>query len=149
MERRQAIGGTWDLFRYPGIRSDSDMYTLSYSYKPWSNRKAIADGPDIKRYIEENCRRLRRDSQHSLPATSSVCQLVESALALGSCCQATDGSGAEHEEHYEARFLFSCSGYYSYDEGYRRTSPTSKTSRGKSFTRNSGQKIWITRASVS
>src|SRR5690606_19449234 len=53
LERRQAMGGTWDLFRYPGVRSDSDMYTLSYSYKPWTGRKAIADGADIKRYIEE------------------------------------------------------------------------------------------------
>ena len=53
LERRNAIGGTWDLFRYPGIRSDSDMYTLSYSYKPWTHRKAIADGPDIKQYIED------------------------------------------------------------------------------------------------
>src|SRR5690554_2402215 len=53
LERRNAIGGTWDLFRYPGIRSDSDMYTLGYADKPWTGRKAIADGPDIKRYIEE------------------------------------------------------------------------------------------------
>lgn len=53
LERRDAIGGTWDLFRYPGIRSDSDMYTFSFSYKPWKHDEAIGEGADIKRYIEE------------------------------------------------------------------------------------------------
>ena len=56
LEARDAIGGTWDLFRYPGIRSDSDMYTLGYRFKPWSDPKAIADGPSIKAYIEETAR---------------------------------------------------------------------------------------------
>ena len=51
IERRQAIGGTWDLFRYPGIRSDSDMFTLGYNFKPWTNPKAIADGPSIRKYV--------------------------------------------------------------------------------------------------
>ena len=53
LESRDAIGGTWDLFRYPGIRSDSDMYTLGYSFRPWKEAKAIADGPSILRYIKE------------------------------------------------------------------------------------------------
>ena len=53
LEARDAIGGTWDLFRYPGIRSDSDMYTLGYAFKPWTSPKAIADGPSIRAYIEE------------------------------------------------------------------------------------------------
>ena len=53
IERRDAIGGTWDLFRYPGIRSDSDMYTLGYDFKPWSSDKAIADGPAIREYVNE------------------------------------------------------------------------------------------------
>src|SRR6185436_16816712 len=52
-EGREAIGGTWDLFRYPGIRSDSDMYTLGYSFKPWQEAKAIADGPSILNYVRE------------------------------------------------------------------------------------------------
>ena len=51
LERREAIGGTWDLFRYPGIRSDSDMHTLGYDFKPWSAEKAIADGPAIREYV--------------------------------------------------------------------------------------------------
>ena len=53
LEGRDCIGGTWDLFRYPGIRSDSDMYTLGYSFHPWRNAKAIADGPSILEYIRE------------------------------------------------------------------------------------------------
>src|ERR1700741_4565841 len=53
LERREDLGGTWDLFRYPGIRSDSDMYTLGYSFRPWTNPKAIADGPSILSYIRE------------------------------------------------------------------------------------------------
>src|SRR6267154_198864 len=53
LEGRNAIGGTWDLFRYPGVRSDSDMYTLGYRFKPWKDRKAIADGPAILRYSRE------------------------------------------------------------------------------------------------
>src|SRR5687767_1690495 len=52
-EARDSIGGTWDLFRYPGIRSDSDMYTLGYSFRPWTNPKAIADGPSILAYVRE------------------------------------------------------------------------------------------------
>jgi len=56
LEARDAIGGTWDLFRYPGIRSDSDMYTLGYGFRPWKEAKAIADGPSILRYVRETAR---------------------------------------------------------------------------------------------
>src|ERR1700740_2726645 len=53
LESRQNMGGTWDLFRYPGIRSDSDMFTLGYSFRPWKEAKAIADGPAILKYLHE------------------------------------------------------------------------------------------------
>ena len=56
LEGREAIGGTWDIFRYPGIRSDSDMYTLGYNFKPWKEAKAIADGPSILNYVRETAR---------------------------------------------------------------------------------------------
>src|SRR5690242_13871249 len=56
LEARDAIGGTWDLFRYPGIRSDSDLQTFGYAFKPWTGEKAIADGPDILRYVRETAR---------------------------------------------------------------------------------------------
>src|SRR5216683_1399627 len=53
LEGRSAMGGTWDLFRYPGVRSDSDMYTLGYQFRPWREAKAIADGPSILNYVRE------------------------------------------------------------------------------------------------
>ncbi|MEH6491335.1 flavin-containing monooxygenase [Halopseudomonas sp.] len=119
LERREAIGGTWDLFRYPGIRSDSDMYTLSYSYKPWTHRKAIADGADIKRYIEDiadesgithNIRFKRKVISASWSTKDALWTVVASA---------TDAQGQEHEERYQTQLLSVCAGYYSYDEGYR------------------------------
>src|SRR5437588_11650415 len=63
LEARGAIGGTWDLFRYPGIRSDSDMYTLGYSFKPWSSDKSIADGPSILEYVRETAQENDIDSK--------------------------------------------------------------------------------------
>ena len=56
LEGRETMGGTWDLFKYPGIRSDSDMYTLGYSFRPWTNPKAIADGPSILEYVKDTAR---------------------------------------------------------------------------------------------
>src|SRR6266705_1416417 len=56
LEGRECIGGTWDLFRYPGVRSDSDMYTLGYSFRPWEEAKAIADGPSILKYVQDTAR---------------------------------------------------------------------------------------------
>src|ERR1700746_739610 len=56
LERREEIGGTWDLFRYPGIRSDSDMYTFGFNFKPWTEPKILADGPSIKKYVRETAR---------------------------------------------------------------------------------------------
>ena len=56
LEGRDRIGGTWDLFRYPGVRSDSDMYTLGYSFRPWEEAKAIADGPSILKYVQDAAR---------------------------------------------------------------------------------------------
>src|ERR1700676_5376993 len=63
LEGRNAIGGTWDLFRYPGVRSDSDMYTLGYRFRPWREAKAIADGPSILRYIRQTASEHRIDEQ--------------------------------------------------------------------------------------
>ncbi len=131
LERRNAIGGTWDLFRYPGIRSDSDMYTLSYSYKPWTQRKAIADGPDIKRYIEDiadesgithNIRFQRKVTHASWSSQDALWTVT--ALA-------TDAQGNEHEERFQARLLSVCAGYYSYDEGYRPDFPNEQAFTGQ------------------
>ena len=123
LERRNAMGGTWDLFRYPGIRSDSDMYTLGYSYKPWTGRKAIADGADIKRYIEE----IAEESGvihnirygHQLVAADWSSEDALWTLQV----RVTGQDGSVSDETLQTRFLAMCSGYYSYDEGHRPAFP--------------------------
>lgn len=130
LERRHAIGGTWDLFRYPGIRSDSDMYTLGYADKPWTGRKAIADGPDIKRYIEEAAE--ESGAVHNIRYGHRVLSASwDSEQALWTVrVQITDGTG-QREEQLQARFIASCSGYYSYDEGYRPEFPDEASFTGQ------------------
>src|SRR5690554_6181223 len=131
LERRRAIGGTWDLFRYPGIRSDSDMYTLGYSYRPWTGRKAIADGADIKRYIEE----IAEDAgvTHNIRYGHQVLSASwSSEQALWTLVvRVTDGQGGTQEQTLQARFLSMCAGYYSYDEGYRPEFPNEEAFNGQ------------------
>jgi len=131
LERREAIGGTWDLFRYPGIRSDSDMYTLSYSYKPWTHRKAIADGADIKRYIEDlaeesgitpNIRYQRKVTHASWSSAEALWTVSATAI---------DAQGNEQQEQFKTRLLSVCAGYYSYDEGYRPEFPNEQAFSGQ------------------
>jgi monooxygenase len=115
-EGRSAMGGTWDLFRYPGIRSDSDMYTLGYSFKPWMAPKAIADGLTIREYIVETARENRIDSSirfdHKVVSAewdSEKAQWLVSA-------ERTDNGGIVQQT---CNFLMMCSGYYNYDHGYK------------------------------
>ena len=82
LEGRDCIGGTWDLFRYPGIRSDSDMFTLGYSFKPWTEPKAIADGPRILNYVRETARRERHRQEHSLSSSGQARVVVDAGGAL-------------------------------------------------------------------
>src|SRR6266540_1621141 len=115
LEGRNAIGGTWDLFRYPGIRSDSDMYTLGYRFKPWVDRKAIADGPSILRYVRETAReygvdRLVRFQHRVLRASWSTTDARWTVEA--------ERTGTGERVTLTCHFLFCCSGYYRYDEGY-------------------------------
>ena len=118
LEARGAIGGTWDLFRYPGIRSDSDMYTLGYGFAPWTQGKAIADGPSIRRYIETTAREngVDRHIRHGH-------RVVGAHWSSADACWRVE---AEHDGvrvWLRTRFLHMCSGYYSYDEAYRPTFP--------------------------
>ncbi|MCR5875470.1 NAD(P)/FAD-dependent oxidoreductase [Phenylobacterium sp. J426] len=113
LEGRDAIGGTWDLFRYPGIRSDSDMYTLGYAFKPWTEAKAIADGPSILKYVRETAaehgidRHIRFGHQVKAASWSSEAALwTVEALSGGKTVRFT------------CNFLFLCGGYYSYEGGY-------------------------------
>jgi cation diffusion facilitator CzcD-associated flavoprotein CzcO len=115
LEARDRIGGTWDLFRYPGIRSDSDMYTLGYSFRPWREDKSIAEGSSILDYIRETAgengieRRIRFDHQ--------VVRAEWSTADARWTVEATRGDTQE-TVRMSAGFLFTCSGYYRYDEGY-------------------------------
>ncbi|TXL62053.1 flavin-containing monooxygenase [Aeromicrobium terrae] len=113
LESRQAMGGTWDLFRYPGIRSDSDMYTLSFPYKPWTHENSIADGSDIRAYIEETARENGID-QHIRFGHRVTRASWSSDDARWTVEASTDDGSVE----LTASFLYLCSGYYSYDEGF-------------------------------
>ncbi|MDZ7784332.1 MAG: NAD(P)/FAD-dependent oxidoreductase [Halioglobus sp.] len=115
LESRERLGGTWDLFRYPGIRSDSDMFTLGYTFKPWTEPKTLADGPAILNYIRETAeqygvdrhiryrQRVTRADWNSLTARWTV------------TVECTD-TGTQRQ--VTCNFLYSCSGYYRYDQGY-------------------------------
>nr|WP_236518133.1 NAD(P)/FAD-dependent oxidoreductase [Sandaracinus amylolyticus] len=114
LEAREAIGGTWDLFRYPGIRSDSDMFTLGYAFRPWRDQKAIADGPSILEYVRETAResgidrhiRFRHRVKHASWSSEDARWTVEA--------EREDGEIAR----FTCSFLWMCSGYYDYAEGY-------------------------------
>jgi cation diffusion facilitator CzcD-associated flavoprotein CzcO len=116
LEGREVIGGTWDLFRYPGIRSDSDMYTLGYSFRPWEEAKAIADGPSILRYVNDTADRYKirehiRFRHHVKRASWSSAEarwLVEA--------ERTDSG---ERISFTCNWLHMCSGYYNYSEPYK------------------------------
>lgn len=115
LEGRERLGGTWDLFRYPGIRSDSDMYTLGYSFKPWTEAKAIADGPSILRYLEETAREhgIDRHIRHQHRVVAASWSTPDARWTV------TVERGAERERvEFSCSFLFMCSGYYNYEAGY-------------------------------
>jgi cation diffusion facilitator CzcD-associated flavoprotein CzcO len=113
LEARESIGGTWDLFRYPGIRSDSDMYTLGYVFKPWREAKSIADGSSILRYIEETAAEngVQNKIRFGLRATRAEYD-SERCLWRVFC------NRGSKEATFTCSFLFMCTGYYRYDEGY-------------------------------
>ena len=113
LERRENLGGTWDLFKYPGIRSDSDMYTLGFRFKPWTNEKAIADGRSIWQYVHD-------------AATENG---IDKHIRYGHRVMSADWSDADNQWTLQverdgetvqitASFVMVCSGYYNYDEGF-------------------------------
>ncbi len=115
LEARESIGGTWDLFRYPGVRSDSDMHTLGYSFKPWKAEKSIADGPAILGYLNETVDEhdLRRHIRFGTRMTHASWSGDTARWTLtGTDCR----TGATVT--YTCSFLYMCSGYYSYTAGY-------------------------------
>jgi cation diffusion facilitator CzcD-associated flavoprotein CzcO len=118
-ESRGAMGGTWDLFRYPGIRSDSDMFTLGYRFHPWNDPKAIADGPSIKAYIEETARTYGID-RHIRYHHRIVGASWSSPAARWTVDMDVGGDGGPiTRQRVTCGFLYSCMGYYDYERGYR------------------------------
>ena len=113
-ESRAAMGGTWDLFRYPGIRSDSDMHTLGYAFKPWGDKKAIADGDDILSYIRETAHQYGVDSKVRY-GQKVVAASWDSACA---CWTLTIDCADGGTTSLVCRFVYSCTGYYNYDAGH-------------------------------
>jgi cation diffusion facilitator CzcD-associated flavoprotein CzcO len=115
-EARSAVGGTWDLFRYPGIRSDSDMFTLGYSFKPWLEAKAIADGPSILKYVNETAAECGIDK---LIRTGH--RVVRAGWSSADARWTVDVEVGEAKTplRVTCNFLHMCAGYYSYARGYR------------------------------
>ena len=115
-EARDTIGGTWDLFRYPGIRSDSDMHTLGYSFRPWDGEKSIADGDSILQYIKDTAAESGIDTHIRFNH-----RIIAADWSSGDSLWHVTAERTDSREtvHLTACFLFSCSGYYRYDHGYR------------------------------
>jgi monooxygenase len=128
LEGRERSGGTWDLFRYPGVRSDSDMYTLGYSFRPWKEAKAIADGPSILAYIRETA------SDHGIDS-----RIRFSHRVVGAAWSSQEARWTVDVERGPSReplrltcdFLFMCSGYYDYAAGYTPDFPGLKRFAGQ------------------
>ncbi|MDP1755902.1 MAG: NAD(P)/FAD-dependent oxidoreductase, partial [Pseudohongiella sp.] len=113
LEARTAMGGTWDLFRYPGIRSDSDMHTLGYNFKPWTAAKAIADGPSILSYVNETVR------EHGItPHIRYEHTLLAADWSDEKACWTLTVRTAQGEQRLSCRMLLMCSGYYNYGDAY-------------------------------
>jgi monooxygenase len=126
LEARDAIGGTWDLFNYPGIRSDSDMHTLGYRFRPWPENRILADGPSIKKYVEETAAEYGVDEQirfgHKVISSDWDSESAQWTV--------TFESGGKRG-HVTANFLWNCSGYYSYDEPHRPAFPGEERFQGE------------------
>ena len=144
LEARDAIGGTWDLFRYPGVRSDSDMHTLGFRFKPWTEAKAIADGPSIRRYGQRDCRRVGRAPAHSVRAQSALGELEQRRCRMGA-------HGCNARRRHDGTRPFSARRAAATTATRRasiRRSPTWNSLRAMSCTRRPGRKTMTTPVSA-
>jgi monooxygenase len=115
LEARGAIGGTWDLFKFPGVRSDSDMYTLGYSFRPWTNADAIVQGESIRRYIVDAAREAGVDAHIRFGA-----RVTKAAWSSGAARWTIEARRSDQTTvRFSCRFLYLCSGYYDYESAYR------------------------------
>ena len=115
VEARDSIGGTWDLFRYPGIRSDSDMYTLGYRFRPWRGERAIVGGAEILQYVKDTAKEHGIDKR--IHFGQRVKQISWSSSDSRWTAEVESADGARSQ--IRCKFLFMCTGYYRYDRGYR------------------------------
>ncbi|GGE62843.1 putative FAD-containing monooxygenase MymA [Streptosporangium jomthongense] len=128
LERRQSLGGTWDLFRYPGIRSDSDMFTFGYNFRPWTGGKVLADGASIKNYVSETAKEhdVERHIRYGLAVKTADWSSVDKCWKLTAVNEKTGKS-----QSYTASFLVGCTGYYNYDQGYKPDFPGEADFKGR------------------
>ncbi len=113
LEARQATGGTWDLFRYPGVRSDSDMFTLGYSFRPWQSNASFAAGPAIRQYVSDTAREEGIDRHIRFGH-----RVVSADWDSGAARWTVSVESADGPKHMNCQFLFFCSGYYDYEQGH-------------------------------
>lgn len=128
LEQRDRVGGTWDLFRYPGVRSDSDMQTLGYSFKPWTEEEVIADGDTIQRYIAEAA------DEYAVSENIRFGLRVKEAYwqsALDCWMILADRPGEQGELRFKSQFIVMCSGYYDYREGHKPDLPGASQFSGR------------------
>ncbi len=131
LEQRQRIGGTWDLFRYPGIRSDSDMLTMGYSFRPWTLPKTISPGQDIREYIEATARDegIDRHIRFSHQIKSATWSSQKATWTVEAVRKLPDGR--DKLQTLTCNFLFSCAGYYRYSAGFSPEFPNSSRFQGR------------------
>ena len=131
LEGRQAIGGTWDLFRYPGVRSDSDMFTLGYSFRPWESDTSFAAGPAIREYVNATARDegIQRHIRFGHRVTAAAWDGQQARWAVSASFTAP-GEPAR-DVSFSCRFLFFCSGYYNYVRGHEPQWPGREDFRGR------------------
>ncbi|THJ66751.1 NAD(P)/FAD-dependent oxidoreductase [Arthrobacter echini] len=118
LEARDTVGGTWDLFRYPGVRSDSDMFTLGYPFRPWTEAKAIADGSSILSYVRATAEdeRIREKIRFRTRLVGAAWSSEDARWTLE--LEVSDDDGATERRTMSCGFLYICSGYYNYDHGH-------------------------------
>ena len=128
IERRDRLGGTWDLFRYPGIRSDSDMASFGYGFKPWNSSKVLAEGPAIRNYIAETAdeQGLADKIHYGLKVVESNWSSEEQRWHLTAVV-----ADSGERQHFSCRFLVNCSGYFNHDQGFRPDFPGEQDFRGQ------------------
>ena len=115
LEARESIGGTWDLFRYPGVRSDTDMYTLGYSFQPWTENESMADGASILQYVRDTAREHGIDHhvRHGCRVRSAAWSSEHARWTL-----LVDAADTATPQHFSCNFLYLCGGYYDYAQGF-------------------------------